>query len=884
MKTKVFLRAARLVLTTGLALAFTAGAIAKTEPKAEHAERIVLPSSVTPDHYRIAIVPDIKGLTFAGTVEIDVTVHELTDTIVLNSADIVIDSAVLSSESATPKVSYDEKIETASFGFGHQLKPGAYTLKLAYHGKIYQQASGLFALDYEAANGKQRALFTQFENSDARRFVPSWDEPARKATFELTATIPADQMPISNMPVASTEALSGGLQRVHFAPSPKMSSYLLFFGCGDFERVHREVSGVDIGVVVKRGDTAHAAFALDAAAQILPYYNDYFGTPYPLPKMDLIAGPGSSQFFGAMENWGAIFYFERDLLVDARSSTEHDKQNVYIVIAHEMAHQWFGDLVTMAWWDDLWLNEGFAEWMMNKVTDRFHPEWKVWLQDLGREKQNAMNLDARDGTHPIITPINDVQQAAGAFDDITYDKGAAVIRTVETYVGEDAFRAGVRRYMHDHAYGNTVTDELWKEIDRGSKQPITQIAHDFTLQAGVPLINEISSKCGGGVTTVTLTQGHFAIDPDSTKARVWQVPVIATDIGGKPARAVVSGPAQKSMKLAGCGTVIVNAGQTAYFRTHYSKASFEDIAEHYAELSSEDQLGVFVDTSSLAYNGLTPMSDVLDLASNIPPKADPVVISAITNRLRGIDRVYDGLPGQAAFRDFARGALSPVLARIGWDKKAGEADNVALLRADLIATLSDMDDRETIGEAKRRFKRYVADNDSLDAGTRRSVLGVIATHADAASWEKLHEMAKTAKSQLDREEFYHLLGAPRNKALAQKALELSLTDEPPVTLAPGIISAVANYYPELAFDFATSHWDQVGKMIEPTTQSRYVPRLINSASDAGLATKLDAFAKNNIPESAMQDVRKADALVRYVAKVRNERLPEVDKWLKGQHG
>ena len=311
-------------------------------------------------------------------------------------------------------------------------------------------------------------MFTQFENSDARRFVPSWDEPGRKATFELTATVPADQMAVSNMPIRSTDVLPGGRKRVHFATTPKMSSYLLFFGSGDFERIHRNVDGVDVGVVVKRGDTAQAAFALDAASDILPYYNDYFGTPYPLPKLDLIAAPGSSQFFGAMENWGAIFYFERDLLIDPRISTERDKQGVYLVIAHEMAHQWFGDLVTMAWWDDLWLNEGFASWMENKVTDHFHPEWKIWLQAL-RDKQSAMQEDARDGTHPIVTPINDVLQASSAFDSITYSKGAAVIRMLESYLGEDAFRDGVRRYIHDHAYGNTTTDDLWAAMDRGSQ-------------------------------------------------------------------------------------------------------------------------------------------------------------------------------------------------------------------------------------------------------------------------------------------------------------------------------------------------------------------------------------------------------------------------------
>ncbi|HEX4859618.1 MAG TPA: M1 family metallopeptidase, partial [Rhizomicrobium sp.] len=443
---------------------------------AQAANRVVLPTNVTPSHYDIQIATNATQLSFTGSVKIDVDAKQPAKTITLNAADLVFGKVSLSGEAAAPKVSYDAKEQTATLTFAQAFAAGHHVLAIDYRGKINEQAAGIFALDYDTAKGKKRAIFTQFENSDARRFIPSWDEPNKKATFTLTATVPADQMAIANTPISATESLPGGLKRVSFAPSPKMSSYLLFFGLGDFERVSRKVDGVDIGVIVKRGDTAKADYALDAAAHILPYYEDYFGVKYPLPKLDLIGGPGSSQFFGAMENWGAIFYFERDLEIDPKLSTEADRRGVYVTIAHEMAHQWFGDLVTMDWWDDLWLNEGFASWMEVKATDHFHPEWHVWL-DSQDAKEAAMRVDARAGTHPIVQPILDVFQANQAFDTITYEKGQAVIRMLENYTGEDAFRAGVRNYIKAHAYGNTVTDDLWRELDKTSPRPVTKVAH-----------------------------------------------------------------------------------------------------------------------------------------------------------------------------------------------------------------------------------------------------------------------------------------------------------------------------------------------------------------------------------------------------------------------
>ena len=870
------------VLILGLATTIPVSSLATTvNPIPALAERVVLPTAVTPDHYRIDITPDAKALTFKGSVEIDLTVHRPTNKLVLNSLDIVIDRAALSGAARAPVISYNERMQTVSFAVGHAIMPGAYTLGLIYHGKIYQQASGLFALDYNTPVGKARALFTQFENSDARRFVPCWDEPARKATFQLTATVPANQMPLANMPIASTQALPGDLKRVHFAATPKMSSYLLFFGVGDFERVHRTVDGVDVGVVVKRGDTASAGYALDAAADILPYYDSYFGTPYPLPRLDLIAGPGSSAFFGAMENWGAIFGFENDVLIDARVSTEQDKQRVYLVVAHEMAHQWFGDLVTMAWWDDLWLNEGFASWMQSKVIDHFHPEWKVWLQNLG-PKQDAMQEDARDGTHPIITPIKDVLQASGAFDNITYSKGAEVIRTLESYLGENEFRAGVRRYMHDHAYGNTVTDDLWSEMDQGSVRPITQIAHDLTLQAGVPMVSELSTSCTDRVTTLGLAQGHFAIDADSTKARVWHVPITIATIGGQSATTVVSGAVPASVQVSGCDAAILNAGQSAYLRSRYSNEGLAAITARYAALSPADQLGILNDTGSLAYVGDESMASFLNLTKSVPADAEPEVASALVGVLQDLDVFYDGLPTQAAFRVYARGVLNPIFARIGWDKIPGERDNVALLRSELAGALGDFGDPAVLAQARQRFQRYVSDPSSLDAGARRTALQVVALYADQVTWNQLHSMAQSAKTEIERQEFYNLLAAAHDSTLVQQALDLALSGEPLPTMVPDMINTAARRHPKMTFDFAVSHWDKIASVLEPAFRARFVPSLLNTASDLRLIDELNTFAAAHIPADGRQQVRKSEASVRYLAGIRKARLPEVDQWLKSQ--
>ena len=338
-----------------------------------------LPRTAIPRHYAISVTPHAERLSFDGDVAIDLEVVKPTAELVLNAADLELASATLRPQNggaALPaRISLDPKGETATLTFARTVAPGAYRLAIRYSGQIHTQANGLFALDYKnPAGAERRAIFTQFEPADARRFFPGWDEPDYKATFDLAARVPAGEMAVSNMPATFSREIGGGLKEVRFQPTPVMSSYLLFFGSGDFGRITKMVGKTEVGIVMGRGNEAKARTALDAEAQILPYYNEYFGTPYPLPKLDNVAGPGQSQFFSAMENWGAIFTFERVLLDDPAVTTESERQAIFGVEAHEMAHQWSGDLVTMAWWDDLWLNEGFASWMATKATEHFHAD------------------------------------------------------------------------------------------------------------------------------------------------------------------------------------------------------------------------------------------------------------------------------------------------------------------------------------------------------------------------------------------------------------------------------------------------------------------------------------------------------------------------------
>lgn len=869
------------LLLAAAPIALATPALAQTAPAGPAAGITTqLPRGAVPSHYAITVTPDAANLKFTGKVTIDVAVSTAMPTLVLNAADLSFGDVMLTPAKGkaikgTAKV--DADAQTVTLDFDKPLAPGTYKLAIAYAGVINTQANGLFALDYTDNDGAaKRALFTQFEAPDARRFVPSWDEPSYKATFDLSAIIPTGELAVGNMPVTSTKDLGGGKTQVTFGTSPKMSSYLLFFGLGELERATKMSGATEIGVITGKGNTGKAQLALDASVSILPYFNDYFGVPYPLPKLDNVAGPGQSQFFSAMENWGAIFTFERALLVDPRFTSEATKRRIYETVAHEMAHQWFGDLVTMAWWDDLWLNEGFASWMATKVTDKLQPDWQMLLTRVdGREA--AMSLDSLATTHPVVQKITTVDQVNQAFDAITYQKGEAVITMLEGYAGEDVWKTGIRSYMKAHAYGNTVTDDLWKAVEGAGAKGLVSIAHDFTSKPGIPLVKVDSAQCQGGNTLLTLSQGEFSRDKKDKTPLSWNVPVMAQTIGAAPQRLILQGKGQ--MTLPGCGAYVVNAGQTGYYRSLYPAANVEALAAGFTKLPAIDQTGLLADNFQLGLGGYQPMGLALDLIDAVPATATPAVLAQVPGYLDSAYAMLEGdTAGQAKVAAYTSAKLTPVLTGIGYDAKPGENPQVPVLRSALVGTLGEMGDKAVVAEANRRFAALASDPAALDGPLRNVWMAIIAKNADQATWDRLRALAKGAKTDLEKSTLYALLGGAKDEKLARQALDLALTDEPGKTTSAAIIAQVGAEHPMQAVDYVLAHRAQYEGLIDVSARSQALARLGGGSADPAMATKLDAYATQYLTPESRKVVDRAIAAINTRIETRTRLKPALTGW------
>ena len=839
-----------------------------------------LPRTIVPLAYDITVRPDAQALTFSGEETVAVEVKQRTATVTLNAADLKIGRATFDGRDVAVKL--DSQAQTLTLTLPRAASIGRHVLTLTWTGRINQSAAGLFATDYANFDGTPaRMLATQFEAPDARRFAPMWDEPSFKAKFRLSALAPAGQLAVSNMPVAAITKQSDGKQLYRFGETPVMSSYLLFLGMGDLERKSAKAGNVEIGVVSRRGVVDQGDYALGAAKKLLAYYNDYFGQPYPLPKLDMIAGPGSSQFFGAMENWGAIFYFENELLFDPKRATESNRQRIHKVVAHEIAHQWFGDLVTMRWWDDLWLNEGFASWLEAKASNDLNPSWEADAQAVVGAREGAMAIDATATATPIIRRIETIDQISEAFDGITYLKGQAVIGMLESTLGEKPFREGLRRYMARYKYGNTVTDQLWAELATASGRPVNEIARGFTNQAGVPLVTLTGSRCEDGRTLATLSQGRFGLDAPSKAPQTWRVPLVLATLGGGEARAVVSGAAGTAVTVPGCGTLVLNRGKGGYARIMYDEAGHAAIVRDYPKLALPDRLGTLADDFALAAGGYQDLGRWAALTDRLGMAADPLEWGTLSDELAVLIGLYGGTPLEARLRATTARKFGPVLERIGIEAKVGESPLVTNLRETLVGRLGTSGDPGVIARARAYVAALAGDPLAIPASIRQPILLTFATNASAADWDQLLVLTKAETSPVAKNRLVGLLGASRDPANARRALELLLGDTFSLPQRATLLRAVANRYPELAFDWAVANRALVEGFVEESSRVGYVVELAGGSNDPATPAKVEAFAATQ-PEGSRGPAQRALSAIA-VRKAAADRLrPGLERWLAAQ--
>lgn len=735
-----------------------------------------LPKTVVPQAYRIDIVPDMVKLTLTGRESIDIELRQPTDIIVMNQAGLTLRSATLEDGSAA-EIKLDEKLQQARLKFTHVVSAGRHTVQIRYTGPIPQTPNGIYYDDYKTAAGAQkRMLVTQFEVADARRMFPGWDEPAFKATFQLSVTLPKAMAVVSNMPIDTQVAVGADARHIAFLTSPRMSTYLVALIAGDMQAIHGRAAGTALSAWAPAGEAEQARYALDTETSILPYYNTYFGVPYPLPKLDLIAIPGNYEA-GAMENWGAITFVDNAMLFDPATSAPSTRETIFLDVAHEMAHQWSGDLVTMGWWDNIWLNEGFATWMELKATDHFNPSWEIWPRQHD-QREAAMGQDALPTTHPVQQVIHDETEANTAFDSISYQKGEQIIRMIEDWVTPDVFRDGMRRYMSAHKYGNTTSADLWVALGAASHRDVAHVAAGFTEQPGIPLVHMARSTQGGHC-RVALTQDRFTIHDPKPQPLTWTIPVSLGAPGAATQHILLTG-AGATLDLADCAAPLkINLGEDGYYRSQYDTPSLQALTKILPSFDATDRTNLLGDQFALYVAGRAPLTDYLDLLSTLHNEQSVAVWTDTLSHLRSLDRALQGSPLRARFAAFAVGMVRPEFTRLGWDAKPDEPFIISLLRPEVIAAMGQFQDSGVIAEARRRFAAFRQDPASLVPALREPVLAIVSHTADQAIFDTLRAMGTKATSTEEKDRYFLAMGSAGDPKLVTQAVAFADAGELP---------------------------------------------------------------------------------------------------------
>jgi aminopeptidase N len=839
-----------------------------------------LPTIVTPDHYDLAFVVDLARERFEGTETIRVQVADATPRVVLNALDIEFREVTIGAGATAQKavVTTDEKSQTATLTVPTPLAKGSAEIHIRYSGILNGQLRGF----YISKTKNRKYAVTQFESTDARRAFPCFDEPAFKATFAVTLTIDRGDIAISNGKLLSDTLGPAPTQHtLKFAISPRMSSYLVAMAVGDFKCLDGAADGIPIRICATPDKKDLGRIALESAQQILHFYNTYYAIKYPFVKLDVLAVPDFAA--GAMENTAAIFYRETDLLADAKSASVDTRKNIASILAHEMAHQWFGDLVTMQWWDDIWLNEGFATWMANKPLAGAHPEWNIAV-DEADENQTALGLDSLKSTRPIHGDVDTPAEIDEAFDAIAYQKGAAVLRMIEGYVGAETFRKGINAYLEAHAYKNATSEDFWKSIASTSGKPVERILPTFVNQPGVPLL-DVSLACANGQTMVTLTQQRFFVDAARTESGRWQIPVCVKAAGQASPTCDVLTDVTKTLTLSGgCAPwVFANAGAQGYFRTAYTSDTLRAIAPRVeTDLSAPERLSLLDDEWALVRAGRHSVSDYLTLASGFGRERTSGVLQEVARRLGFVDGYLTTDATRPGFRTFMRSILRPIFDEVGFAAAASDTDDRRSLRATLIGALgTSAGDPDVVSKARGALDRSLSGGAPLDPALAGPIVKTAAIHGDAKLFEALVAASDRAASPEEQYRYLYALGDFQEPVLIDRGLERALSpqlrsQDTAVYLGRFFGNAAAR---GRAWSFLTEHWAALEPKVTIFGGDTNVIRSLSGFCDARSRDAITAFfAAHPLPAAARTLDQTIEQIDNCIA-LREKQTAMVGTWL-----
>ncbi len=852
----------------------------------------MLPNNVKPSRYTLALEPDMEAASFLGSETVEIEVLSATSSITMNASELQISSCSIlptgGDAITASSIDTDEKAETVTFAFPSEVPEGPATLECEFVGVLNDQLRGFYRSRYTDIDGNERQLATtQFEATDARRAFPCWDEPSLKATFALTLVVDSELAAISNMPIVEEAAEADGRKRLRFDETPIMSTYLLAFIIGDLKCVEQEAEdGTLIRIWATAGKEEQGRFALETSIRLLKYFNDYFGTPYPLPKLDHLAIPDFAA--GAMENWGAITYREVVLLVDPERTSAAVRQRVAGIISHEMAHMWFGDLVTMAWWKELWLNESFASWVGDKAVDALFPEYEMWTEFVSGDTTSALSLDGLKNSHPIEQEVRDPAEIGQLFDAISYSKGGSVLRMLEHYLGADTFRDGLRRYIVKHQYANARTRDLWNALAEVSGEPVAEIMDTWVEQIGYPVVH-VESDRSGATTELRLSQTRFVYEhltePDATYDTTWHVPVsVTSQDAGESTLLMDQSETTASLGKASEGWLKVNPDQFGFYRVNYSADDWDRLrpAIEGLEVSTIDRLGLQNDAYALAKAGYAPMSRFLSLAQAYTNETNPSVWEDISGNLGSLNALLSDETYYDEFRDLARGIFQPIGARVGWEPGPDEGHLETLLRSTVLAQLGKYLDDDTLTEAGSRFGDYLKDPEAVNPDLRGVILNLTAQRGDRDTYDALWDLHKTGTLEEEKVRLLVALGNFDQPELLGETLERSLSDDvrkhDTILVVRGVGSNRTGR--DQAWEFVKENWDTfVSRYADGLfALSNLVPVASRFNTEEKLADVEEFFAAHPTP-AADRAIKQAIEVIRLNVAWLSSNRDELGDWL-----